>query len=55
MKDLIVGMKDIPTHEVKQRELAYKATKDVLRGVSVSYLHRHLISIRITIIDRNRL
>ena len=35
VKDLVVGMKDIPKHEVKQRELAYKATRDVLKSVGI--------------------
>lgn len=32
---LIKGMKNIPAHEIKQRELAYKATRDLLRSVGI--------------------
>ena len=35
VKSLIRGFKDIPAHEQKQRELAYKATRDLLRSVGI--------------------
>jgi hypothetical protein len=35
VKTLVQEMKGIPKSEVKQRELAYKATKDVLKPVGV--------------------
>ena len=35
VKDLVTGMKDIPDHEIKRKELAYKATIDVLRSVGI--------------------
>ncbi len=35
VKDLVTGMRNIPDHEIKQRELAYKATKDVLKSVGI--------------------
>ena len=35
VKDLVTGMKDIPDHETKRKELAYKATRDVLKAVGL--------------------
>ena len=35
VKDLVKEMPAIPKHEVKQRELAYKATKDVLKAAGI--------------------
>ena len=35
VKSLVTGMKDIPKKDTKERELAYKATKDVLKSVGI--------------------
>ena len=35
LKTLLRGMKDIPDHEIKRKELAYKATRDVLKAVGL--------------------
>lgn len=33
--DLVVGMKDIPKHEIGRLKLAYNATRDVLKSVGL--------------------
>ena len=35
IKDLVLDMKNIPKDDIKQRELAYKASKDVLKTVGI--------------------
>ncbi len=35
VKDLVAKIKDIPEDDIKQRELSYKATKDVLKATNV--------------------
>ena len=35
VKNLVKGMKNIPEHEIKQKELAYKATRDLLISVGI--------------------